>query len=141
MNPITVIPGLIWDVSARTGSVTSGTLRGGTDIPEVDVWSRMYRRVNKPDVMDKTANPLVWWGNYGTKPALQCEYAHAMGNGIGNLKEYWDIYEKYPILQGGFIWDWVDQTVEMPVPAEKRLKNDAGDLANYFKRQPGGWRK
>ena len=106
---------------------------GDRDIPEVDVWSRMYRRVNKPDVMDKTANPLVWWGNYGTKPALQCEYAHAMGNGIGNLKEYWDIYEKYPILQGGFIWDWVDQTVEMPVPAEKRLKNDAGDLAITLK--------
>ena len=56
-----------------------------------------------------------------------------MGNGIGNLKEYWDIYEKYPILQGGFIWDWVDQTVEMPVSAEKRLKNDAGDLAITLK--------
>lgn len=101
---------------------------GDRDIPEVDVWSRMYRRVNQPDVMDKKANPLVWWGNYGTKPALQCEYAHAMGNGIGNLKEYWDVYEAYPILQGGFIWDWVDQSISQPVPVEHRLKNAGADL-------------
>jgi beta-galactosidase len=38
-----------------------------------------------------------------------CEYAHAMGNSTGNLQDYWDIIEKYPKLQGGFIWDWVDQ--------------------------------
>ncbi|MFR5913863.1 MAG: glycoside hydrolase family 2 TIM barrel-domain containing protein [Blautia wexlerae] len=56
--------------------------------------------VNNTEVMDKYKNPLVWWGNYGTKPALQCEYAHAMGNGVGNLKEYWDVYEAYPNLSG-----------------------------------------
>lgn len=94
---------------------------GDRDIPEVDVWSRMYRRVNQPDVMDKTINPLGWWGVNGTKPAFQCEYAHAMGNGIGNLDEYWDMYEKYPNLQGGFIWDWVDQTIEMETPTDKTL--------------------
>lgn len=44
-----------------------------------------------------------------TKPLIQCEYAHSMGNSTGNLQDYWDIYEKYPNLQGGFIWDWVDQ--------------------------------
>jgi beta-galactosidase/beta-glucuronidase len=38
-----------------------------------------------------------------------CEYAHAMGNSPGNLKEYWDAIEAYPRLQGGFVWDWVDQ--------------------------------
>ena len=38
-----------------------------------------------------------------------CEYAHAMGNSTGNLQDYWDVIEKYPALQGGFIWDWVDQ--------------------------------
>ena len=38
-----------------------------------------------------------------------CEYAHAMGNSVGNLQDYWDVIEKYPNLQGGFIWDWVDQ--------------------------------
>lgn len=96
---------------------------GHRDIPEVDVWSRMYRRVNNLDVVDKTKNPLEWWGNYGTKPAMQCEYAHAMGNAVGNLKEYWDVYEKYPILQGGFIWDWVEQSIEMPTPVDQQLTN------------------
>ena len=38
-----------------------------------------------------------------------CEYAHSMGNSTGNLQDYWDVIEKYDILQGGFIWDWVDQ--------------------------------
>lgn len=60
----------------------------------------MYRRVNNTEVMDKYKNPLVWWGNYGTKPALQCEYAHAMGNGVGNLKEYWDISQQIHSLTG-----------------------------------------
>jgi beta-galactosidase len=43
------------------------------------------------------------------RPLIMCEYSHAMGNSNGNLKEYWDAIEQYPILQGGFIWDWVDQ--------------------------------
>lgn len=43
------------------------------------------------------------------RPLIMCEYAHAMGNTLGNFKEYWDIIESYPGLQGGFIWDWVDQ--------------------------------
>ncbi|MBN1822672.1 MAG: DUF4981 domain-containing protein [Prolixibacteraceae bacterium] len=43
------------------------------------------------------------------RPLIQCEYAHAMGNSVGNLQDYWDTYEKYDALQGGFIWDWVDQ--------------------------------
>lgn len=43
------------------------------------------------------------------RPYIASEYAHAMGNSMGNFKEYWDIIEKYDNLQGGFIWDWVDQ--------------------------------
>ena len=46
------------------------------------------------------------------KPSIIIEYAHAMGNSVGNLQDYWDIIEKYPNLQGGFIWDWVDQSLE-----------------------------
>lgn len=101
---------------------------GDREIPEVDVWSRMYRRVNNLGVDDKIANPLEWWGENGNKPALQCEYAHAMGNGIGNLAEYWAIYDKYPNIQGGFIWDWVDQTLEWETPVDKILENDASDI-------------
>jgi beta-galactosidase len=43
------------------------------------------------------------------RPLIMCEYAHAMGNSCGNLKEYWDAIKRYQGLQGGFIWDWVDQ--------------------------------
>ncbi|NCB07838.1 MAG: DUF4981 domain-containing protein, partial [Bacteroidia bacterium] len=53
------------------------------------------------------------------KPLIQCEYAHAMGNSVGNLQDYWDVIEKYPVLQGGFIWDWVDQGIW--------IKNEAGE--------------
>lgn len=54
--------------------------------------------------------------NYGKKgdqrmPLIQCEYAHAMGNSMGGFKEYWDLYRKYDNLQGGFIWDFVDQSL------------------------------
>ncbi len=44
-----------------------------------------------------------------TRPVIVCEYAHAMGNSVGNLKDYWNAIDKYPRLQGAFIWDWVDQ--------------------------------
>ena len=46
------------------------------------------------------------------RPAIMIEYCHAMGNSVGNLQEYWDAIESYPSLQGGFIWDWVDQSLE-----------------------------
>ncbi|MFC2119165.1 glycoside hydrolase family 2 TIM barrel-domain containing protein [Bacteroidota bacterium] len=45
------------------------------------------------------------------RPLILCEYAHAMGNSVGNLQDYWDVIEKYENLQGGFIWDWVDQGI------------------------------
>jgi beta-galactosidase len=44
-----------------------------------------------------------------TRPFIMCEYAHSMGNSTGNFKEYWDIIHSAPHMQGGFIWDWVDQ--------------------------------
>lgn len=43
------------------------------------------------------------------RPLIQCEYSHAMGNSVGNLQEYWDAIREHRLLQGGFIWDWVDQ--------------------------------
>ncbi len=46
---------------------------------------------------------------HADRPLIMCEYAHAMGNSVGNLPEYWEVIERYPNLQGGFIWDWVDQ--------------------------------
>ena len=45
------------------------------------------------------------------RPLIMCEYAHAMGNSVGNFPEYWDVIKRYDNLQGGFIWDWVDQGI------------------------------
>ena len=50
-------------------------------------------------------------GHTAGKPFVMCEYAHAMGNAVGNLKEYWDVIYAYPALIGGCIWDWVDQAI------------------------------
>lgn len=52
---------------------------------------------------------LKIYGQKFKKPVIMCEYAHSMGNSTGNLQEYWDVIEAEPTLQGGFIWDWVDQ--------------------------------
>lgn len=52
------------------------------------------------------------------KPLIQCEYAHAMGNSMGNFREYWDLVRKYPSYQGGFIWDFVDQALRWPSDKE-----------------------
>jgi len=45
------------------------------------------------------------------RPLIMCEYAHAMGNSLGNFVDYWEVINKYPALQGGFIWDWHDQGI------------------------------
>ncbi len=52
--------------------------------------------------------------NNPDKPLIQCEYAHAMGNSMGNFKEYWDLVRRYPNYQGGYIWDFVDQALWWP---------------------------
>lgn len=50
------------------------------------------------------------------KPYFQVENSHSMGNSMGNMKEYWDLYETYPALNGECIWDWKDQSLQVPVP-------------------------
>ena len=55
------------------------------------------------------ANMVKYAESNPSRPLIQCEYAHAMGNSVGNFQDYWDAIEKYDALQGGFIWDWVDQ--------------------------------
>ena len=73
---------------------------GATKYSNTDIQAPMYWTIDK---MVKYAE------NNPTRPLIQCEYAHAMGNSVGNLQDYWDVIEKYDIMQGGFIWDWVDQ--------------------------------
>ncbi len=65
-----------------------------------DIFSPMYARIPKL-IEYARSNPL--------RPLIMCEYAHMMGNSGGNLQDYWDVIENYPILQGGFIWEWADQ--------------------------------
>ncbi|MDN6626270.1 MAG: beta-galactosidase subunit alpha, partial [Pisciglobus halotolerans] len=73
-----------------------------------DVYSTMYTWLERDDdklTMDKVITNTK-------KPHILCEYAHAMGNGPGNLKEYQDLFYKYDHIQGGFIWEWFDHGIE-----------------------------
>lgn len=66
-----------------------------------------------------------------TKPLIQCEYAHAMGNSCGGFKEYWDLVRKYPKYQGGFIWDFVDQGLRMKGKDYELSYHYGGDFNDY----------
>lgn len=65
------------------------------------------------------------------KPLIQCEYAHAMGNSEGGFKEYWDLVRKYPKYQGGFIWDFVDQSVRWKGKNGKMIYAYGGDFNRF----------
>ena len=65
------------------------------------------------------------------KPLIQCEYAHAMGNSQGGFKEYWDLVRKYPKYQGGFIWDFVDQSARWYAKDGKEFYGYGGDFNRY----------
>ncbi len=64
------------------------------------------------------------------RPLIQCEYAHAMGNSLGNFQDYWDAIEKYKHLQGGFIWDWVDQGIAAYNDKGQKYWAFGGDLGS-----------
>lgn len=66
-----------------------------------------------------------------TKPLIQCEYSHSMGNSCGGFKEYWDLIRKYPLYQGGFIWDFVDQGLDGRDKDGNCIFTYGGDYNNY----------
>jgi len=68
--------------------------------PHTDIYCPMYARI---------PHLIRYAEQRRDRPLILCEYAHAMGNSVGNLIDYWDVIEKYDHLQGGCIWDWVDQ--------------------------------
>ena len=71
-------------------------------------------------------------GKSGAKPLIQCEYAHAMGNSMGGFKEYWDLIRKYPVYQGGYIWDFVDQGMrDKSRITGKEIFTFGGDYGRY----------
>ena len=121
-----------------TASVDSDMGRTSTDPQTVDVISRFYPRVMEeylnpgiPEGSDKERAENARWerlleiasrpGDHcswegsdgGPRPVLTSEYAHSMGNALGNFKEYWDEINSNPRMLGGFIWDWVDQGIAL----------------------------
>ena len=116
-----------------------GNYTKGAEIPDpstVDVISRFYPRVMEEylnpgipegsdqeraenarwerllDIASRTGDRCTWVGSDGgPRPVLTSEYAHCMGNALGNFKEYWDEINSNPRMLGGFIWDWVDQGI------------------------------
>lgn len=67
---------------------------------------------------------------YPDKPFILCEYAHAMGNGPGALQEYWDAFYRYPRLQGGFVWDWIDQGIRVRDARGREYFGYGGDFGD-----------
>ncbi|MBR7465880.1 DUF4981 domain-containing protein [Klebsiella quasipneumoniae] len=87
---------------------------GGADTTATDIICPMYARVER----DQPIPAVPKWGIKKwislpgeQRPLILCEYAHAMGNSLGNFADYWQAFREYPRLQGGFIWDWADQAI------------------------------
>lgn len=88
-----------------------------------DVLSEMYSKVEKMSVIGENKpmrHCLALWSPMGSKytpqmyrnlPFIQCEYAHCMGNSLGNFSDYWEEFYKYDRLAGGYIWDFADQSI------------------------------
>ena len=90
---------------------------------KTDIYCPMYLGYNRSEEYSKDEQ--------FQKPLIQCEYAHAMGNSEGGFKEYWDIIRKYPKYQGGFIWDFVDQSVRWTGKNGKMIYAYGGDFNRF----------
>lgn len=87
---------------------------GGGDTPVTDIICPMYSRVESDLLIPAVPKWAIkkWISLPGEqRPLILCEYAHAMGNSLGNFSDYWQAFRDYPRLQGGFIWDWADQAI------------------------------
>ena len=83
--------------------------QGWNDSEYVDMKSQMYPAYTGSQSVEQN-------GQRSTMPFVMCEYDHAMGNSVGALKDYWDIIRSYPNLQGGWLWDWADQSIDTQIP-------------------------
>ena len=88
-----------------------------------DLHSNMYPTVDATSSKSNGANG---------KPYFICEYAHAMGQAVGNLKEYWDVIENSTGIIGGCIWDWVDQSIYNPEKLANNQKKKSENGFNYW---------
>lgn len=90
---------------------------------KTDIYCPMYLGYNRSEEYSKDEQYQ--------KPLIQCEYAHAMGNSEGGFKEYWDIIRQYPKYQGGFIWDFVDQSIRWTGKNGKMIYAYGGDFNRF----------
>ncbi|WP_337024710.1 MULTISPECIES: beta-galactosidase [unclassified Pantoea] len=87
---------------------------GGASTAATDIVCPMYARVDQDQPFPAVPKWSLkkWIGLPGeTRPLILCEYAHAMGNSFGGFAKYWQAFRQFPRLQGGFVWDWVDQSL------------------------------
>jgi len=87
--------------------------------PHTDIYCPMYARIE---------HLVKYASQKQDRPLILCEYAHAMGNSVGNLHDYWDVIEKYDHLQGGCIWDWVDQGLRKKTTGGREYWAYGGDF-------------
>ena len=118
---------------------------GNPDPKTVDVISRFYTRVKQeylnPGIAegeDKERAENARWERLleiaertnDDRPVMTSEYAHSMGNALGNFKEYWDEIYSNPRMLGGFIWDWVDQGIYKTLPDGRTMVAYGGDFGD-----------
>ena len=96
--------------------------KGDFKMAYTDIYCPMYESPASDEAYLKAKLP---------QPLIQCEYAHAMGNSVGNFKEYWELVRKYPNYQGGFIWDFVDQGLRDYNKDGKEIFTYGGDYGRY----------
>lgn len=87
---------------------------GGADTAATDIICPMYARVDQDQPFPAVPKWALgkWIGlPEEQRPLILCEYAHAMGNSFGGFERYWRAFHAHPRLQGGFVWDWVDQAL------------------------------
>lgn len=87
---------------------------GGANSAATDILCPMYARVDEDQPFPAVPKWSLkkWIGLPGeNRPLILCEYAHAMGNSLGGFAKYWQAFRQFPRLQGGFVWDWVDQSL------------------------------
>jgi beta-galactosidase len=102
----------------------------------LDVYSRMYASHAEVAAIGEHAEPSTGDPDADRHraglPFMLCEYGHAMGNGPGGLADYQELFERYPRLFGGFIWEWLDHGVQLQLPDGRRYYGYGGDFGEQL---------
>ncbi|GHJ43772.1 beta-galactosidase [Catellatospora sp. TT07R-123] len=143
--------GTAFDVARRTVLAPDRTrpvhYEGDTDLRNSDVLSMMYPTPDDERVLGEGRDLRVTLlqralnavaadhkafraDQYAGRPIVACEYAHSMQNSLGNLAEHVDNFHRYPNWAGGFIWDWVDQTIDVDLPDGRVRRAYGGDFGD-----------